>query len=347
MSPTKELMKAIGLYRYLPIEDPESLVDLEIPRPKAAGRQLLVQVKAISVNPVDTKIRAPKEKVEETARILGWDVAGIVEQVGEDCSLFQPGDEVYYAGSIIEPGCNSEYHLVDERIVGHKPKALSFAEAAALPLTTITAWEALFERLGISHKPADNQNKRILIIGAAGGVGSIAIQLAVNAGLTVVATASRPESIEWVKGLGAAYVINHHEAFLPQLKLQGMEHVEYIFCLNSTLQHWSSMAEAIAPQGKICSIVGMSEPIKLQLLNSKSVTFAWEYMFTRSMYQTADMIEQHKLLERVAELVDAGEIRTTLTERIEPINAENLRLVHQKLESGRTIGKIVLEHFPV
>lgn len=346
MSPSKDLMKAIGLYQYLPIDHPDSLIDIEVPKPKANGQQLLVQVKAISVNPVDTKVRSPKEKIEEAPRILGWDVAGIVEQVGSECSLFQPGDEVYYAGSIIEPGCNSEYHLVDERIVGHKPKSLSFAEAAALPLTTITAWEALFERLGISPNPADNKNKKILIIGAAGGVGSIAIQLAAIAGLSIVATASRPETIHWVKELGAAYVINHHEAFLPQLKIQGIEPVDYIFCLNNTVQHWSSMAEAVAPQGKICSIVGMSEPVNLQLLNSKSVTFVWEYMFTRSMYHTDDRVEQHKLLNRVADLIDAGEIRTTLTECLEPINAENLRLVHQKVESGQTIGKIVLQNFP-
>jgi NADPH:quinone reductase len=346
MSSSKQLMKAIGLYKYLPIDHPESLIDVEIEKPQPSGRDLLVQVKAISVNPVDTKVRAPKENLEEAPRILGWDVAGIVEQVGPECTLFQPGDEVYYAGSIIRPGGNSEFHLIDERIVGHKPRSLSFAEAAALPLTTITAWEAFYERLGISHHPDGNENKTILIIGAAGGVGSIAIQLAGMAGLTIIATASRPESIEWVKQLGADYVINHYEAFLPQLKKRGIEHVDYIFCLNSTVQHWSNMAEAIAPQGKICSIVGMGEPVNLQLLNSKSVTFVWEYMFTRSMYHTDDMEEQHILLDRVAKMVDAGKIRTTLTECVEPINAENLRLVHQKIESGRTIGKIVLQNFP-
>jgi NADPH2:quinone reductase len=343
---SKQMMKAIGLYKYLPIDHPESLIDVEIEKPQPSGRDLLVQVKAISVNPVDTKVRAPKEKIEDAPRILGWDVAGIVEQVGPECTAFQPGDEVYYAGSIMRPGGNSEFHLVDERIVGHKPQSLNFAEAAALPLTTITAWEALYERLGISHHPDGNEDKTILIIGAAGGVGSIAIQLAGMAGLTIIATASRPESTEWVKQLGADYVINHHEAFMPQLKKRGIEHVDYIFCLNSTVQHWSSMAEAIAPQGKICSIVGMGEPINLQLLNSKSVTFVWEYMFTRSMYHTDDMEEQHILLNRAAKMIDAGKIRATLMECIEPINAENLRLVHQKIESGRTIGKIVLQNFP-
>jgi NADPH:quinone reductase len=346
MSSPKRTMKAIGLYKYLPIDDPDSLIDVEIEKPQASGRDLLVQVKAISVNPVDTKVRSPKANVEENPRILGWDVAGIVVEIVEDCTLFQPGDDVYYAGSIIRPGGNSEYHLVDERIVGHKPKSLSFAEAAALPLTSITAWEAFYDRLGISRHPDGNEYKTILIIGAAGGVGSIAIQLAGMAGLTIIATASRPESIEWVKELGADYVINHHEPFLPQLKKRGFAQVDYIFCLNSTVQHWNNMAEAIAPQGKICSIVGTGEPVNLQLLNSKSVTFVWELMFTRSTYQTDDMDEQHKLLDRVSKMIDAGKIRTTLTECIEPINAENLRIAQQKIESGRTIGKIVLQNFP-
>jgi NADPH2:quinone reductase len=346
MTEPKPMMKAIGLHKYLPIDHPESLIDVEVEKPQPSGRDLLVQVKAISVNPVDTKVRSPKEKVEEAPRILGWDVAGIVEQAGPDCTFFKPGDEVYYAGSIVRAGGNSEFHLVDERIVGHKPQTLSFAEAAALPLTSITAWEAYYERLGISHHPDGNEDKTLLIIGGAGGVGSIAVQLAGMAGLTIIATASRPESIEWVKELGADYVINHHEAFLPQLKKKGFDSVDYIFCLNSTDQHWSNMAEAIAPQGKICSIVGIGEPVNLQLLNNKSATFVWEYMFTRSMYQTEDMEEQHKLLERLSKMVDAGKIRTTLTECFEPINADNLRTVHKKIESGRTIGKIVLQNFP-
>jgi NADPH2:quinone reductase len=346
MTESKQMMKAIGLYKYLPIDHPESLVDLEVEKPRPTGRDLLVKVMAISVNPVDAKVRSPKDKVEDTPRILGWDVAGIVEQVGADCTLFKPGDEVYYAGSIVRAGGNSEFHLIDERIVGHKPRTLSFAQAAALPLTGITAWEAFYERLGLSHHPDGNEDKTLLIIGGAGGVGSIAIQLAEMAGLTIIATASRPESIEWVKELGADYVINHHEAFLPQLKKRGFENVDYIFCLNSTGLHWSNMAEAIAPQGKICSIVGVGEPVNLQLLNNKSATFVWEYMFTRSMYQTEDMEEQHKLLERLSKMVDAGKIRTTLTECLEPINADNLRRAHQKIESGRTIGKIVLQNFP-
>lgn len=333
-------MKAVGLYRYLPIDQPESLLDLELEKPSAAGRDLLVRVKAIAVNPVDYKVRSPKAKVEEKARILGWDVAGIVEEVGPECTLFQPGDEVYYAGDITRPGGNSEFHLVDERIVGKKPKSLDFAQAAALPLTTITAYEALFDRMNINRSPAENNNKSLLIIGAAGGVGSIAVQLAKKAGLTVIGTASRPESAAWAKGQGADHIINHFEEFVPQLKELGLDTVHYILCLNATEKHWVNMAQAIAPQGKICSIVETDVPLNLTLLKNKSASFVWELMFTRSMYQTEDC-----LLNEVSDLIDSGSIKTTLQQRLSPIHAENLRKAHSLLEAGHSIGKIVLEHF--
>ncbi|TYA10168.1 zinc-binding alcohol dehydrogenase family protein [Paenibacillus faecis] len=342
---TKETMKAVGLYKYLPIEDPESLLDVEVEKPVPAGRDLLVKVRAISVNPVDYKVRSPKNREESEPKILGWDVAGVVEQVGPEVTLFRPGDEVFYAGSITRPGGNSEFHLVDERIVGMKPSKLDFAQAAALPLTSITAWESLYDRLGISRNKGDNEGKTILIIGAAGGVGSIATQLAKYSGLTVIGTASRPESADWVTGLGADHVINHFEAFLPQLKAAGWEQVDYILCLNSTEKHWSNMAEAIAPQGKICSIVETDELLNLTLLKNKSVTFVWELMFTRSTYQTPDMIEQHNLLNEIARLVDDGVLRTTTNETLTPINAANLRKAHAMLETGRTVGKVVLEGF--
>ncbi|TCN01336.1 zinc-binding alcohol dehydrogenase family protein [Paenibacillus sp. BK033] len=338
-----EKMKAVGLYKYLPIEHPESLMDIELEKPKPTGKDLLVRVKAISVNPVDYKVRAPKERTESVPRVLGWDVSGVVEEVGAEVTLFQPGDEVYYAGSITRAGGNSEFHLVDERIVGWKPSSLNFAEAAALPLTTITAWESLYDRLGISTVPGNNSGKTILIIGAAGGVGSIATQLAKHAGLTAIGTASRPESVQWVKNLGADKVINHFEPFVPQLKAAGYENVDYILCLNSTEKHWKEMAEAIAPQGKICSIVETDELLNLTLLKNKSATFAWELMFTRPTYQTPDMIEQHKLLNEVAALIDQGIIRTTTNEILSPINATNLRKAHALLETGRTVGKIVLQ----
>jgi NADPH2:quinone reductase len=338
-------MKAIGFYRYLPIENDESLIDLEIEKPTASGHDLLVQVKAISVNPTDVKSRAPRDQSVETPQILGRDVAGIVVQVGSECTLFQPGDEVYYAGSNIRPGGNSEFHLVDERIVGHKPQTLDFAQAAALPLTALTALEGLFERLDIARDAATNKDKVILIIGAAGGVGSIATQLASLAGLTVIGTASRPASIQWVREHGAAHTINHTQAFAPQLKALGFSQIDYIFCLNSPDQHWDDIVESIAPQGKICSILPLGSSAKLGPLFQKSATLVWELMFTRPMFQTADMIEQHKHLEALTDLVDAGKIQTTLTELLEPINAANLRAAHAKIESGRSIGKIVLANF--
>ncbi len=338
-------MKAVGFYRPLPIKDEESLIDLEIKKPTPSGRDLLVQVRAISVNPVDTKQRGIQPKTEEAPRILGWDVAGIVTQVGSECALFQPGDEVYYAGSVVRPGGDSEFHLVDERIVGHKPHSLDFAQAAALPLTTITAWEAFFNHMSISRNPGENAGKTILIIGAAGGVGSIATQLARLVGLTVIGTASRPESAQWAREHGATHIIDHERAFVPQLQALDVSLVDYIFCLNSPDGHWNNMVEALTPQGKICSILPPQGQVNFGGLFQKSATFALELMFARSTFHTPDMIEQHTLLDEVARLVDAGQISTTLHERLSPINAANLRAAHATLEGGRTIGKIVLEHF--
>lgn len=338
-------MKAVGLHQYLPIDHPDSLLDLQLERPVPSGRDLLVQIHAISVNPVDTKVRAPKDKTEEQPRVLGWDAAGVVVSAGPDCQLFKAGDEVYYAGSITRPGSNSEFQLVDERIVGRKPNSLGFAEAAALPLTSITAWEGLYDRLGISPIREDNHGKSILIIGAAGGVGSIATQLANLAGLTVIGTASRPESVQWAHEHGAHHVISHYEPFPGQLQQLGLQEVDYIFCLNHTNQHFTRMAEAIAPQGIICSIVETHEPLDLNLLKDKSAAFVWEFMFTRAKYGTPDMIQQHQLLNDIANLIDQGRLKTTVTRRLEPIHAANLRAAHQLVESGSMIGKVVLEHW--
>lgn len=338
-------MKAIGLTRYLPIENPESLVEVVVEKPRATGRDILVKVIAISVNPVDTKVRAPKDRVEEVPKILGWDVAGIVEEAGPDCSLFRPGDEVFYAGSIARQGGNSEFHLVDERIVGRKPTSLNFAEAAALPLTSITAWEALFTRMSISQDSGANEEKSLLIIGAAGGVGSIAIQLAKQAGLIVIGTASRPESVDWVKSMGADYTINHHDPLLPQLEAIGFSSVPYILCLNALEKHWTGISEAVSPQGVVCAIDDPTSPLNLKLLKQKSATFVWEFMFTRSLYETDDMIEQHLLLNLIADAVDHQKLKTTLAEVLGPISAEHLRQAHKLLESNRTIGKVVLENF--
>ncbi|MEM1172551.1 MAG: zinc-binding alcohol dehydrogenase family protein [Cyanobacteria bacterium P01_H01_bin.35] len=334
-------MKAVGLTQYLPIENENSLLDVEIPKPTAKGKDLLVQVKAISVNPVDTKVRAPKEKIESQPRILGWDAAGIVIEIGEEVTEFQPGDEVYYAGDITRPGSNSEFHLVDARIVARKPQNLDFAHAAAFPLTGITAWEALFERLNIEQKGAD-AGKSILIINGAGGVGSIAIQLAKLAKLNVIATASRPETIAWCQKLGADEVVNHRNNLAEEIEKVGYQNVDYILCLNDSDGHWQAMSKAIKPQGTICSIVENEKPLDMDILKSKSAGFVWEFMFTRSMYQTEDMAEQGNLLNELSKLIEDGVIITTCNEVVKPINAKNLRDVHQRLEKGRTIGKIVL-----
>jgi zinc-binding alcohol dehydrogenase family protein len=338
-------MKAVGLYRNLPIDDPESLVDLEVPKPAPSGRELLVEVKAISVNPVDYKVRARPDPNAQLPRILGWDAAGVVREVGPAAQLFKPGDEVYYAGSINKPGANSEYHVVDERIVGHMPRKLSFAAAAALPLTTLTAWEGLFDQLGISRSGAD-RGKTLLLIGAAGGVGSIAIQLAKRlAGLRVVATASRPESAQWVQELGADVVVDHTGDLAAQMRAAGIPEADYVFCLTDATPYFPRFAPVIRPQGKLCLIVSMSGPVELTPLMQKSVSLHWEFMFTRSLFQTPDMQRQHEILDEAAALIDSGTLRTTLAESLGPITAANLRRAHQMLERGRTIGKLVLEGF--
>ncbi len=339
-------MKAVALYKYLPITDPESFLDLEIATPEPGPRDLLVKVEAIAVNPVDYKIRAPKPKVEETPRVLGWDATGTVVAIGEEVSLFKVGDTVYYAGEITRPGCNSEYQLIDERIVGHRPKTLSIAQAAALPLTAITAWEALFDRLRIPAPPHITIRKNILIIGGAGGVGSIAIKLASKvAGLNVIATASRPESAEWCRQLGSHDIVDHRQNLVTQVRKLGLEYVDYVLILNNTDQHLPAAVELIAPQGTICSIVENEKPLDIAPLKNKSAAFIWELMFTRAMYKTEDMIAQHYILEEIARLIDSGILRTTLAETLSPINAANLRKAHAALESGKTIGKIVLEGF--
>jgi zinc-binding alcohol dehydrogenase family protein len=337
-------MKAVALKRYLPSSDPESLLDVELPDPTPQGHDLLVRVQAISVNPVDAKVRSPKDKVEASPRVLGWDAAGVVEAVGPDVKRFKRGDAVYYAGSILRPGCDSELHLVDERIVGLKPKSLDFAQAAALPLTALTAYEALFDRCAIDVG-GRHKGRTLLIINGAGGVGSIAIQLAKLAGLRVVATASRPESQQWCRDLGADHVINHREDIPGQLKKLDIPEVDYLFNTVDTTGYWNVMCDVIKPFGRIVSIVESSQPVDLGRLMGKSVSFSWELMFTRSRFQTPDMDEQHRILTQVAEWLDAGRLRTTLTEKLSPISAANLRAAHAKVESGKMVGKLVLENW--
>jgi zinc-binding alcohol dehydrogenase family protein len=336
-------MKAVGCTYPLPITDADSLQDRELLKPEPWGRDLLVRVEAVSVNPVDTKIRRSQagEHQEGALRVLGWDVAGVVDSFGSAVNLFQAGDEVYYSGSLIRQGANSEYHLVDERLVAKKPVSLNMAQAAALPLTTITAYEALFDRMAISSD-CGSEGKAILIIGGAGGVGSLAIQLAKIAKLHVIATASRHESQAWCRKMGADEVIDHSQSISDQLQQLHRPMVDYILNTSQIDQHWQAMCEAIKPQGRICGIVETAESVDLNALKRKSATFSWEFMFTRSMYQTEDMIEQHKLLSRIAEWVDRQKIQSTLTETLSPINAANLRTAHAKIEAGRMIGKLVL-----
>jgi NADPH:quinone reductase len=335
-------MKAVALKRYLPSSDPESLLDVELPDPKPQGRDLLVRVHAVSVNPVDTKVRSPKDKTEASPRVLGWDAAGVVEATGPDCKLFKAGDAVFYAGSITRPGTDSELHLVDERIVGPKPGKLDFAQSAAMPLTALTAYEGLFDRLSIDVG-GRHAGRTLLVINGAGGVGSIAIQLAKLAGLQVIATASRPESQQWCRTMGADHVINHREDIPKQLKELGSAEVDYLFNTVNTAAYWDTMVEVIKPFGRIVSIVETEQPVKLGALMRKSVSFSWELMFTRAIFQTADMEEQHRILTQVAGWLDAGKLRTTLTEKLTPISAANLRAAHAKVESGTMVGKLVLE----
>ena len=333
-------MKAVGHYQSLPIEHPESLVDIQVEAPTPRGRDLLVEVRAVSVNPVDTKRRVAGPKPGEL-KILGYDAAGVVKAVGPEVALFKPGDEVYYAGSNQRPGTNSELHLVDERIVGAKPRRLSFAEAAALPLTTITAWEGLFERLGIS-KTGGHEGKRLLILGGAGGVGSIAIQLARKlARLRVTASASRPESVAWVKKLGADAIVDHTKSLPEQM---GGE-ADFILICTNTDPVFPMLPKLAAPQGRICSIVRTLKPVDLAPLQEKSLTFAWEGMFTRSTFQTPDMQAQHELLDATARHIDAGTLVTTLRENLGRICAAHLKEAHRRIEEGHTIGKLVLEGF--
>ena len=336
-------MKAVGFTHYLPIENESAFLDLNVEKPLPEGRDILVSVKAVAINPVDTKVRAPKDKVEETPRIIGYDASGVVEAVGPDVTLFKPGDEVYYAGDITRSGTNAEFHLVDERIAGRKPASLSHAEAAALPLTTITAYEAFFDRLRIDRDGAD-AGQSLLIIGAGGGVGSIGIQLAKQAGLTVIATASRSETSDWVKSLGADHVVNHREDMVTQVQAIGIKHVDHIAIFND-MRHWNTAVELIRPQGGIVSIDDTDLPMPMGGMKTKAASFHWEFMFARSMHQTPDMIEQHHLLSYVAGQIDAGNIKTTVSEVLSPINAANMREAHRLVETGQAKGKIVVEGF--
>jgi NADPH:quinone reductase len=338
-------MRAVGYRHSLPIDQDSSLIDVELPRPEPGSRDLLVEIKAVSLNPVDTKVRMRAQPEPGGVKVLGYDASGIVRAVGAEVSLFKEGDEVFYAGAITRQGTNAEFHVVDERLVGAKPKSLKFEESAALPLTTLTAWETLFDRLEVK-RPVKGAANAILIVGGAGGVGSVAIQLARKlTDLTVIATASRPETQAWVKELGAHHVIDHGQPLSPQVEALGIGAPAFVFSITHTETHFPEIAKTIAPQGRFALIDDPKAPLDISLLKGKSVSIHWESMFTRSTFQTADMERQHEILTEASRLVEAGTIRTTLSDVIGPINAANLKRAHALIESNRTRGKIVLSGF--
>ena len=337
-------MRVVGYKTAGPVDHPGSLHDVELPDPQPTGRDLLVEVRAVSVNPVDTKVRQRSGAEDGRWKVLGYDAAGVVTAVGPEASLFKQGDAVFYAGAIERQGTNAEYHLVDERIVGRKPGTLNWAEAAALPLTAITAWEALFDRLDVRHA-VPGASPSVLIVGGAGGVASIAIQLARKlTDLTVIATASRPETERWVQEMGAHHVVDHRKPLGDEVAALGIGAPGFVFSTTQTDVHLKEIAGLIAPQGRFALI---DDPAVLDVnpFKRKSVSTHWEFMFTRSMFQTADIAEQGVLLNEVARLVDEGTLRTTLGENYGVINAENLKRAHLMIESGKSIGKIVLEGF--
>jgi NADPH2:quinone reductase len=337
-------MRAVGYKTPQAIEHPAALVDIELPKPEAAGRDLLVEIRAVAVNPVDTKVRMRGGAPDDGWRVLGWDAAGVVAGVGPAVTGFKIGDEVFYAGALERQGTNAEFHLVDERIVGRKPATLSWAEAAALPLTAVTAWEGLFDRLDV-RRPVPGGRPMILIIGGAGGVASIAVQLAKKlTDLTVIGTASRPETANWVKSLGADHVVDHARPLAEEVAKLGLGAPGFVYSTTRTDLHLAEIGELIAPQGRFV-LIDDPGPLDVSLFKRKSVSTHWEFMYTRSMFGTADMAEQGVLLSEVARLVDAGEIRTTMGEHYGAINALNLRRAHAMLESGKAVGKIVLEGF--
>jgi zinc-binding alcohol dehydrogenase family protein len=337
-------MKAVGYRSAGAVTVEGALEDITLPVPAPQGRDLLVEVKAVSVNPVDTKVRRSTGAEDGSHKVLGWDAAGVVKATGPDARLFKPGDEVFYAGSIDRPGTNSEFHLVDERIVGFKPKSLGFAAAAALPLTAITAWEALFDRLDV-RKPVPGAHPAILIVGGAGGVGSIAIQLLRQlTDVTIIATASRPETREWVKAMGAHHVVDHSKPLDAEVKALGIGQPGLVFSTTETDKHFDAIVELLCPQGRFC-LIDDPPPLDIRKLKRKSLSLHWELMFTRPLYGTADIEQQHALLNEVSGLVDDGRIRTTLAQNFGTINATNLLRAHALIESGSSRGKVVLEGF--
>lgn len=335
-------MKAIGYQKSLPIENELSLQDIELETPTAHGHDILVEVKAVSVNPVDFKVRQAMPAAEGEYKVIGWDATGVVKSVGENVSLFKPGDKVWYAGDITRSGSNAQFQLVDERIVGHMPSSLSYGEAAALPLTSITAWELLFDRLNVAK---NDDSKSILVIGAAGGVGSIMVQLLKQrTKLNIIASASRAETISWLEDLGADTIVNHRNPLSEEFAAKNLSEVDYVVSLNNTEQHLPEIEKVVKPQGQF-ALIDDPETLNIVPFKNKSVSVHWELMFTRSLFKTDDMQEQHVILNNIATMIDQGQIKTTVGEHLGKINAANLRKAHQHLESRTAKGKVVLEGF--
>ena len=337
-------MKAVGYTAIGPIDRPDALIDFEAEKPTATGHDLLVRVEAISVNPVDTKIRQRRAPSGETPDILGWDAAGEVVGLGEAVSNFSVGEKVYYAGAVDRPGTNSEYHLVDARIVGRVPNSIPTAATAAMPLTTLTAYEMLFDRLRIND-PVPGGNKTLLVIGGAGGVGSITIQLArALSDVTIIATASRPETKAWVSELGAHHVISHADSLGPQIKALGVGDVDFVYSTTHSHLYAADVAAIMTPQGRY-GLIDDPDTLDIMPFKSKAISVHWEFMFTRPMFGTADIQRQGDILNEVAALIDAGKVKSTIAESFGTINAANLIKAHALLESGKSKGKIVLEGF--
>lgn len=337
-------MKAVGYFKNLPIDAPEALVDLEVDKPVPGERDLLVRIQAIAVNPVDVKLRSSLPPPDGRPKILGYDAVGVVEQVGSSVSLFKAGDEVFYAGAIDRAGTYAQYHVVDERVVGLKPKSISAEQAAALPLTSLTAWELLFDRLAVPRDQAAGEDA-ILIINGAGGVGSILTQIARRlTGLTVIATASRPDTVAWVKEMGAHHVINHHQPLQQGLKEVGFPQIRYVAGLTASDKNHDAIVEVLKPHGALALI---DDPTTFDIVpfKRKSLSVHWEFMFTPTMYRTPDMIRQHEILSEISTLVDSGVIRSTLSQTLGPINARNLKQAHAAIEGAKSMGKIVLSGF--
>ncbi len=338
-------MRAVGYKAPLTIDQPESLQDIDLPRPVPTGRDLLVEIRAISVNPVDTKVRRRAGAADGGWRVLGWDAAGVVVETGPEVTLFKRGDAVFYAGALERQGTNAEFHLVDERLVGRKPESLSWPEAAALPLTALTAWEGLFDRLDVRGRQVPGGGHSVLIIGGAGGVASIAVQLAKRlTDLTVIATAGRPETRHWVRELGADHVVDHTKPLAAEVAALGIGAPSFVYCTTMTDKHLNEIAELMAPQGRFL-LIDDPGPIDISVLKRKSISTHWELMYTRSMFQTPDMAEQGVVLNEVSRLVEESKLTTTLGQHYGRINAENLKRAHRMLESGKAVGKIVLEGF--